>query len=444
MPTTLAAARATTTGIPTSRAAPTDNVGLVGYDVYVNSAKFDAATSLAHTFESLACSTSYTLGVDAYDAAGNRSKIASATTTTSPCVTAPSSGMLYGSGPWGEGAWPPGNWAPYSRTSPWNRPLPGFSSAILDPHSKTEVTWMNNNLAHTFTPQDVSNTPSQDAASGWDHPLYWAKSSDPAYTINDTGYACYAGHTATFCPSKVQIPNGAWHATGSDGDIAIVQPNGHTEIDLGAPQTANPFSGGGTVVVHGFGGLDLNGTGCCGNASAANQGLAAGSIRGQELAAGVINHALSVVAKCTNGTHVAPATGNALGGCPNAPADGARLQLRMSDSQVDALAVPAYQKTILKAMAHYGLFITDTGGGPMDLDYEPAIDYTSFGNTSNTVMSYLQTQGYSDPYTITIALPWTDFQVVSPCYAARTCHGKHPRRRRRNSRRHPGSADAVG
>jgi hypothetical protein len=124
---------------------------------------------------------------------------------------------------------------------------------------------------------------------------------------------------------------------------------------------------------------------------------------------------------CTNGAYVAPATGAAAGGCPSAPPAGARFQLRMSDSQIDSLSVPAYQKVILKAMAHFGIFITDTGGSPMDLQYEPAVGYTSFGDTSNTVMSYLRTQGYSDPYTINIALPWSDFQVVSSCYGAGTC-----------------------
>jgi hypothetical protein len=50
---------------------------------------------------------------------------------------------------------------------------------------------------------------------------------------------------------------------------------------------------------------------------------------------------------------------------------------------------------ILKAMSHFGIFITDTGGSPMDLQYEPAVGYTSFGDTSNTVITYLRTQGYS-------------------------------------------------
>ena len=83
--------------------------------------------------------------------------------------------------------------------------------------------------------------------------------------------------------------------------------------------------------------------------------------------------------------------------------------------------VPSFEKVILKAMAHYGVFITDTGGNPMDLQFDPAIEYTSFGNTSDTVMSFLETQGFSDPYSLTISLPWSDFQVVSSCYVAGIC-----------------------
>jgi hypothetical protein len=279
---------------------------------------------------------------------------------------------------------------------------------------------MSANWPANFTPWPVSNTPSNDESSLWGHPLYWAKSSDPTYTISDTGYACSSPY-ATSCPSTVQIPDGAQHALSRDGHLAVIQPDGHTEVDMWQVQNANPLSGGGTITVHDYGALDLNGSGCCGGSTAANQGLAAGAIRGPELATGVINHALSVSEQCSNGSYVPPAVDAAAGGCPGAPPDGAHLQLKMSDSQISALNVPAYQKTILTAMAHYGIYVTDTGGSPMDLNYEPAIQYTSFGNTSNTVMSYLQTQGYTDPTTITINLPWTDFQIISPCYAQGTC-----------------------
>jgi hypothetical protein len=279
---------------------------------------------------------------------------------------------------------------------------------------------MSANWAGEFTPWTVSNSPGVDESSSWDHPVYWAAASDPSYKIVDVGYAC-SSQTASSCPVSVQIPDGAEHALGSDGHLAVVQPDGRTEVDMWQVHNPNPISGGGTVTVGAYGALDLDGSGCCGGSTAANQGLSAGAIRGPELASGVIDHALSVSEKCSDGAFVAPATGSGSGGCPGAPPVGARLQLTLSDSQIAALAVPAYQKIILTAMAHYGVYITDTGGSPMDLEYEPAIMYTAFGNTSNTVMSYLQTQGYSDPATITINLPWTDFQIVNTCYATNTC-----------------------
>jgi hypothetical protein len=220
---------------------------------------------------------------------------------------------------------------------------------------------------------------------------------------------------------SVQIPDGAVPSSGSDAHLAVIQPDGHTEVDFWQVHNTSPLRGGGTLSASAYGALDLNGSGCCGNSTAANEGLPAGAIRGPELAAGVIKHALAVTEVCSNGDYVPPATGRGAGGCPDAPAIGARMQLKMGDSQIAALDVPAYQKTILTAMAHYGIVITDTGGSPMDLKYEPAVQYTVFGNTSNTVMSYLETQGYSDPASIDIELPWSDFQFVSPCYAQGTC-----------------------
>jgi hypothetical protein len=279
---------------------------------------------------------------------------------------------------------------------------------------------MDANWAHHFTSWTVSNTPSQDTSSRWGHPVYYASAGDPSYAISDTGYSC-GPPAASFCPSTVQIPNGAWHATGSDGGLSVIQPDGNTEIDFWQVQNGNPLSGGGTITVHDFGGLYLNGAGCCGGSTAANQGLPAGAIRGPDLTAGVINHALSVVAVCTNGSWVPPATGAALGGCPSAPPDGARFQLKLTDAQIDAMSVPAYEKVIYKAMAHYGIYITDTGGTPMDLQYDPSLPYVLFGNTSQTVMTALQAQGFSDPTAISLALPWSDFQIVSSCYAQGTC-----------------------
>ena len=65
----------------------TDNVGVTGYGLYRNgtSAGSTAAATRTYTYAGLTCGTSYTLAVDAVDAAGNRSGKASLTTSTAAC-----------------------------------------------------------------------------------------------------------------------------------------------------------------------------------------------------------------------------------------------------------------------------------------------------------------------------------------------------------------------
>ena len=65
--------------------AATDNVGVAGYDVFVNGAKVATTNSLTATVGGLACGTSYTVGVKAFDAAGNRSTLATTGGATAGC-----------------------------------------------------------------------------------------------------------------------------------------------------------------------------------------------------------------------------------------------------------------------------------------------------------------------------------------------------------------------
>jgi hypothetical protein len=351
--------------------------------------------------------------VTATTAGGSTSQVSAATSV----VTSES---IYGGGSYGVGNWPPPNWEPYASTSPWNQQLPDPLLTPRDPNSANIIGYMVTKWPAHFASQTISNTPSNEEPSRWDHPLYWAQSGDPTYTINDTGYACHSS-ASTACPTTVEIPNGAYHALAGDGHLAVVQPDGHTEIDFWQVQNSNPLSGGGTLTVHAYGALDMNGAGCCGGSTAANQGLEAGQMRGQEMQNGVITHVLSVTVPCTNGTYVFPANGlaRACSSPTNAPANGERLQLNMTDSKVDTMALSAPVKIILKAMIHYGLIVTDTGSF-VALQWEPALDYTRFGY-ANPLMTYMASQGFSDPATISISLPWTDFQVVNVCYTQGTC-----------------------
>jgi chitodextrinase len=85
IPTGLAAGGATGTSLALHWNASTDNVGVSGYGVYIGALNLVNTTSTMYVVSGLACGTSYTFGVDAYDVAGNRSSKASLTTSTSAC-----------------------------------------------------------------------------------------------------------------------------------------------------------------------------------------------------------------------------------------------------------------------------------------------------------------------------------------------------------------------
>jgi phosphatidylinositol-3-phosphatase len=98
----------TTTGrsdttIAVAWTASTDNVGVAGYNVFLNGGKVGTTTATTYTFSALTCGTSYTIGVEAYDASGNVSGRASLTAATSSCPPPPP-------GPCGTTTSPPASW----------------------------------------------------------------------------------------------------------------------------------------------------------------------------------------------------------------------------------------------------------------------------------------------------------------------------------------------
>ena len=79
----------TQTSVSLSWAASTDNVGVAGYGLYRNGVLVGTSPTTGGTVSGLACGTTYTLGVDAYDQAGNRSAQSATTAATTACDTAP-------------------------------------------------------------------------------------------------------------------------------------------------------------------------------------------------------------------------------------------------------------------------------------------------------------------------------------------------------------------
>jgi hypothetical protein len=89
VPTNLTATNLTSTSFDLGWNPSTDAVGVTGYGVYANGSLVDTTSGAGTTFSGLPCNTRTDIGIDAFDAAGNRSAQALISVTTSSCVTPP-------------------------------------------------------------------------------------------------------------------------------------------------------------------------------------------------------------------------------------------------------------------------------------------------------------------------------------------------------------------
>ena len=87
MPSFLVETSATVSSISLSWQPSLDNVGVAGYTVYANGTKSGTTGLTLYSLSNLTCGHSYTLAVDAYDAAGNHSPQTSVVASTAPCPT---------------------------------------------------------------------------------------------------------------------------------------------------------------------------------------------------------------------------------------------------------------------------------------------------------------------------------------------------------------------
>ena len=85
VPANLTQTGSTTSSVTFGWVAATDNVGVTGYGTYLGATSKGTTTATTTTISGLVCGTSYTVGVDAADAAANRSARATLTATTASC-----------------------------------------------------------------------------------------------------------------------------------------------------------------------------------------------------------------------------------------------------------------------------------------------------------------------------------------------------------------------
>jgi hypothetical protein len=276
-------------------------------------------------------------------------------------------------------------------------------------------------------------------------PVYFAKASDPLVTVRCTQAAnCFAGSSDGYTSVayngtvQVHVPVGAQPGcSGCDSNLAVVQPDG-TEYDFwlwsqqGSTATAGaiaygPITGEGTCSP---GGCAANGT---------MQAFISNSLRPDELAAGVIPHALSAVVPCasTNLPNGAIFPGSAAAGCntnSNVAPPGARWQLTLTDPQIDALNAAPWEKAILHAMHDYGVYTTQTifgdhpTPGPFALTWASPLQWTAFGQPNPWSSFNWSSPGNNGG----VGMPPTNWhpgginwasslRIVAECYAKETC-----------------------
>ena len=312
-------------------------------------------------------------------------------------------------------SWPDACWRPYADSSPFNRPLP--PDPRLMPNSSAIV----HGLAERPDKVTVGNS-----ATSWDysHPIYFSRPGDPEFTLH-----CYESSWGRCAIEgmRVRVPDRARPARGEDAHMTIADRESGWEYDL--YRVRSKPAGGGTLEFRWGGRTRIDGPGTGSGATASGFGNLAGIIRAQELQAGEIRHALFMVIQCSSGTTVYPATGGAgsrcSGGAEAAPM-GARVQLDMSDAEIASLDVPRWKKTILRAMARYGMYFGDTGSGGWGIQMESGATYTSFG-LPDALASFARAagvpgEGGEHVFDIGAGVDWRSrLRIIDPCESRGDC-----------------------
>jgi hypothetical protein len=326
-------------------------------------------------------------------------------------------------GPYRGGKWPPACWRPYSPKSPFNRPIPG--NPRLHPNSGAIVKRLLG-----WGPAQTLVAGHADSNEDYSHPIYYARKSSPVYTVRCIRWRSQCEVHG----DRVRIPGKAKPANSGDGHLAVIDQRSGVEYDFWQVRSKPP--GGGVLVVSHGGKTRIDRKGLGSSATAARFGLAAGIIRGKEMLAGKINHALFSAIKCTSGSSVYPAArGTSAASCGNfglsnrnAPPLGARFWLAMPKAKIRALPLPKWQKTILRAMAKYGVLVGDTmnGNSSWGLQAESGASYTSFGYRDPWEKVGRRAGAPSDSggyyFDFARSVDWRRYlRVVAPCVSRRGC-----------------------
>jgi hypothetical protein len=312
---------------------------------------------------------------------------------TAACPNAPS--WTDGLGGFGGASTPGACWRAYGDNSVFNTPI--SSGASTWSGSGTVVNWLDNQGSGPIDwPLGTYD--------GYQAATYYGTASDPVYTlVHDPSTSSYG--TSNIDGLRIHAPVGMRFHRDNDSLMSIVDQTTNTEYDFWYVTAIDDSAH--TITYKWGGQLPVDGSGIMnqhGYAFESGFGAQFGYIREAELMSGQINHALYFCVPGANG-RVAPAvdTGDNFADQQGMPPMGGRIQVTLTDSQIDAITLdgrpaPWYYKVILRAAAHYGMFVSDEGDSPWGgLRTESGVSYEAAGQ-ENPWKRFAREQGMgSDP-----------------------------------------------
>jgi hypothetical protein len=345
--------------------------------------EFPASSNDSYTVRELWPATSYTFTVNLLSATGATLVSLSGTGVT----------------PQATGAFP----RLYAGNAFINTPIAGSPS--LDSNSSGMVS------SALVAYQGSANFADSDA---WGIPIVSADTQSRSYDVGCMYEGCWHHFGA------VHVPTMAKPSTGSDGHLAVLEPNG-AEMDMWMAQnTGSGWTAGSRWLGSATGpAVDCTSYNGCTGADAANFELAAGIVRPEEIAQGHIDHALIITTPYTrSGSTACPAEGSdGRNASPNALPMGAHVQLDPSIN-VAALNIPAWQKVIAVALQQYGAYVGDTGGS-LAVEAENNLGRPSYDAWANA--------GVSSAAPSLSDLPWSSMRVLSMTQCATEVRSRRAR-----------------
>ena len=286
---------------------------------------------------------------------------------------------------------------PYTRSSPWNTPVPRGA-----PRARREATYLGSLEGSALT-----SDPSQ-----YTYPVYSVGPGTPRERVELSGFFSHVsdgGRRLEFRDEPtltIPIPKGAVEADGDDAQIILVHRRtgeewGFFRADKGADGVWRAENG-----YH----YDVDWDGVPppsenGNAfgsRGAGVPYLAGLVRPCEIARGRIDHALAFAYDHPSRRHVFPATkSDGIGSARTDLPEGSRLQLdpTLGADEIGAWGCDGPCLVIARALQRYGMYVIDNAGRP------------------KVMLEYEGTAGWGDLVdddTVS-PIPFSAFRVIAPC-----------------------------